>query len=148
MGVAEPIWFQPCRHAGMCSHLSPAEPSSVTLPAHSTGQHRGSTGHVSPSNTLWQAPCPRSLGQTHPLQVEVGVVHQSFHHPHEVDEQRQAVLRHVNMDLGERGTPKSVGGCHKGHPTFGDTPGSPYVLGTPLGLTPSRMKVPKRGSNW
>ena len=58
--VAKPIWFQPRKHAGMCSHLSPPEPSSVTLPAHSTGQHRGSTGHVSPSNTLWQAPCPHS----------------------------------------------------------------------------------------
>lgn len=37
------------------------------------------------------------------LQVESGIVHQSLHHPHEVDEERQVVLHHVDTDLAQSG---------------------------------------------
>ena len=83
-------------------------------------------GRLGPCGAVWGPP-------THVfLQVQRRVVHQRLHHPHEVDEQRQVVLHHVDTNLGTRGDTEGTAGDSWGRSggqlgTFGDTLG---MLGT------------------
>lgn len=87
-------------------------------------------GRLGPRGAVWGHEGPFGAPPTHVfLQVQRRVVHQRLHHPHEVDEQRQVVLHHVDTNLGTRGDTEGTAGDSWGRSrgqlgTFGDTSGT------------------------